>query len=70
MGLFDSVYVKCKCGEDIEFQSKAGESYMASYTLENAPNAIKGDLVDRSESCQKCGEPTTIRGHFHLYVEQ
>ena len=69
MGLFDSVYVPCKCGKDVEFQSKAGDSYMASYTLENAPDPIKADLFGKSSRCQYCDEPITIRGKILVWQE-
>ena len=70
MGMFDSLYVRCsRCGEDVEFQSKAGECYCNSYNVDNCPPAIAGDLIGKTRSC-KCGNFITLRGHVFLSAEQ
>lgn len=62
MGCFDSVEVPCgKCGADVEFQSKAGECYLETYTLDDAPKAILGDLDGKSEICPVCTAEVTVR---------
>jgi hypothetical protein len=69
MGCFDSVRVRCpSCGEKVEFQSKAGNCWLAEFTLETAPKRIKFDLVDKSVVC-RCGAVVTIRGETFLRVE-
>lgn len=41
MGMFDSVYVFCpNCGDEVEFQSKAGECVTEEYYLHNMPAEI------------------------------
>lgn len=62
MGLFDRVWVPCPCGEELEFQSKAGECCMTSYTLPEAPREIQADIIGDAETCKKCGRLTTIQG--------
>lgn len=61
MGLFDSVYVDCpRCGNSIEFQSKAGECVMASYRPSAMPAVIAADLSGQSEWCADCGASVTL----------
>lgn len=56
MGLFDSVYEGCPtCGQPIEFQSKEGECYMHSYTLESAPTEVLRDVLNDPQYCRHCG---------------
>lgn len=70
MGMFDSLYVECrKCGEQVEFQSKAGDCYLHSYTLDNCPASVAGDIIGQSMIC-KCGNGVTIRGAVVLLAEQ
>lgn len=53
MGMFDSVYVKCdECEESIEFQSKAGNCSLASYSPETAPFVILADIDGNWDSCK------------------
>jgi hypothetical protein len=59
MGMFDSVFASCpRCGEAVEFQSKAGECVLASYDTQSVPVEIAESLDGQVASC-KCGE--TIR---------
>jgi len=56
MGMFDSVYVKCpKCETENEFQSKSGDCFCLSYTLENCHEDVLSD-VNRHSPCRcECG---------------
>lgn len=56
MGMFDSVHVPCpECATPYEFQSKGGICMLESYTLENAPLCVLGDLSPTVAKCKKCG---------------
>lgn len=68
MGMFDSMYVKCKCGREVEFQSKAGDCGLHKYTIDDCPAAIAGDLIGQSCGC-KCGKIVQLRGHVTLLAE-
>jgi hypothetical protein len=61
MGMFDSLYITCKCGNQIEFQSKAGPCILKEYNQFDVDPAVAGDLNGTSEQCQKCGRYATIR---------
>jgi hypothetical protein len=55
MGMFDRVMVQCpKCDGQAEFQSKAGDCVLATYTLETAPAAVLCDIHDDWSCCEKC----------------
>jgi hypothetical protein len=54
----------------VEFQSKAGECCLATYSLDNAPDKIKGDLIGESAWCGSCKNVITIRGVILLTAEQ
>lgn len=52
MGMFDSVNVKCpKCGEVVEFQSKAGNCYLDNYFINKVPISIAIALHGSKETC-------------------
>ena len=56
MGMFDSVIAKCPmCDGDVEFQTKAGDCSLRTYTSNEVPlklaAAIQGDI----SSCDSCG---------------
>ena len=54
--MFDSVYVPCpRCGNRIEFQSKAGSCDGNEYTLTDAPALVKADIARYPEQCKNCG---------------
>ena len=61
MGMFDYVWVNCpKCGDEIEFQSKAGPCNLNNYQLHNAPPKVQLDLVGEVGICVGCnGEDST-----------
>ena len=51
MGMFDSIFVKCKeCDAEVEFQSKVGDCCLASYSISDAPPEIlmDADLTSKS----------------------
>lgn len=68
MGMYDSVYVECKCGKQVEFQSKAGDCTLASYQVDDCPLAIAGDLIGQSKLCE-CGAKIIMRGAVYLIPE-
>jgi len=70
MGMFDSLIIKCRqCGEDVEFQSKAGECRLEQYNLSDVPADIAGSLDGRSQECLKCGRINTVRTKVFVYIE-
>jgi len=61
MGMFDRVWAKCpKCGEQVEFQSKAGKCILADYSLSSVPMGIAEDIDGDIECCPKCGASIKI----------
>lgn len=70
MGMFDSLYVRCReCREEVEFQSKAGDCSLHSYTLTTCPASVAGDLIGASMTC-KCGNTISLRGAVMLIDDQ
>jgi hypothetical protein len=64
MGMFDSVFVKCRnkdCDKVIEFQSKAGPCQLKKYDLDEIPLSVAEDLDNARMTCPKCQYETTIR---------
>jgi hypothetical protein len=57
MGMFDSVWHKCECGGDVEWQSKAGECSLAGYEPSSVPEAVAYDLLNETAACRSCGKP-------------
>lgn len=56
MGLFDSVWVECPCGTDVEFQTKVMPSpHLETYPLHAVPSLIADDLNGATEECETCG---------------
>jgi hypothetical protein len=53
----------------VEFQSKAGACNLDSYTLENVPPEIAGNLIGESDKCRACGATITLRGAVVLMRE-
>ena len=55
MGMFDRLYVDCpRCGEFVEFQSKAGDCTLTSYYIHSVPSEIALDCKDDVEQCPSC----------------
>lgn len=75
MGMFDSVYHLCKCGDFVEWQSKVGNCMLGSYNKELVPVGIAKDINNKIEKCIKCGRtyiismPTTI-DNIHMEVKE
>lgn len=68
MGMFDSVIIYCpNCGTQIEFQSKAGDCNLRSYTLSDIPSTIAADLIGDCASCSKCKRLIRIQGSVVCY---
>ena len=75
MGMFDSVYAKCSCGSELEWQSKAGECMLRVYSSNAVPSNIAADINDEIEECIKCGKRYKITGcpmppFINMNVEQ
>lgn len=72
MGMFDSLFVDCpKCDGHIEFQSKAGECALSSFTIEDVGRRspeVAMDLNGQSEACNKCGHVLTIGAQVLAFV--
>jgi len=58
--MFDSVFASCPhCGEQLEFQSKAGECYLMSYSAGSVPIEIAESVDGDVEYCSNCH--TTVK---------
>ena len=68
MGVFDSVMIRCFCGEEVEFQSKAGECLLETFKIRNVPPAIAVDLDGKTERC-KCGKTIKIASYVNVELE-
>ncbi|MCM1322892.1 MAG: hypothetical protein NC218_01765 [Acetobacter sp.] len=56
MGCFDSVFIRCpKCGNKIEYQSKACQCDMGQYKENAVPLAIAADIEYTVRQCSNCG---------------
>lgn len=63
MGMFDSVFYRCECGSDVEWQSKQDECYLKVYSPSNVPSRIAHDINGETQRC-KCGRKYTIHGAY------
>lgn len=55
MGMFDRIWAKCPtCGEQVEFQSKAGRCVLADYAISSVPMGIAEAIDGDTECCPKC----------------
>ncbi len=56
MGMFDRLLIKCKCGKELEFQSKSGCCFLDNYNESNLPPEVaigmNGDIM-RYQFCNK-----------------
>ena len=59
MGMFDSVIIICDCGEEVEFQSKAGDCLLETFRIDDVPPAIAVDLDGQEGHC-RCGRTIQI----------
>lgn len=56
MGMFDTVVARCpECGQELEFQSKAGPCDLKRYKSTSVPPEIACSLSGDTMSCSKCG---------------
>ena len=56
MGMYDSVIIDCPyCGENLEFQSKAGLCELQAFSSRDVPPDIAEDLINTEQEC-KCGK--------------
>jgi hypothetical protein len=78
MGCFDSLLVRCKkCGEELEFQSKADACCQREFTLSTCPPKIITDLDGEIQECDNCGAKIrlvlamrpTIRAEIYVDAE-
>lgn len=68
--MFDRVWVTCSyCGEQREFQSKAGECMMNDYDLTALPTEVAADLIGDFTVCE-CGQRIRLNGFVSLWDEQ
>jgi hypothetical protein len=71
MGMFDSFLHRCpKCGEDIDWQSKAGPCKLENYRLDTnpPPPKVAGDLDGQCATCSKCGHTMKIACQYMIMV--
>jgi hypothetical protein len=61
MGLYDSLLVHCKCGNEIELQSEAGYCEMYLYNIEECPLEILIDLEKEEHYCDRCNKGFFIK---------
>lgn len=67
MGMFDSVYINCpQCGQQIEYQSKAGGCNLDKYDINNVPPRIGGDIIGDEQQC-RCGATIRIEGTIMIW---
>jgi len=60
MSMYDTVIATCpECGEEVEFQSKAGNRLFERYPIDSVPIAIATDISGEIKRC-KCGNFVTI----------
>lgn len=60
MSGFDELRVYCKCGQEVLFQSKAGECTANIYNIDDVPSQIAGDLHNDYMFCPRCKRKITI----------
>lgn len=57
MSIFDRLYVPCPtCSKPVEFQTKAGDPYCNTFTLDNAPAEVLIDVMNDPIYCEACGQ--------------
>lgn len=70
MGMFDEFHHPCpRCGTTVEWQSKAGECRLATFTQTNCPADVAGDLHGQSAVCRSCGRVLSISTQALIHVE-
>lgn len=57
MGMFDRIYADCPtCCKPMEFQTKAGDCVMDSFSLEDAPGPLLRDVINDPHYCRHCDQ--------------
>jgi hypothetical protein len=56
MGMFDSIYFNCTCGEELEAQSKSGDCCLNCYPNTSVPISVAIDANRHSPYKCKCGK--------------
>lgn len=70
MGMFDTVYVRCECGDRAEIQSKAGECQLYDYQAqEGVPTEIARDIRGQTARCRGCGAEYEMRVFHPVGIE-
>ena len=63
MGMFDSIWFKCKkCEAPIEDQSKVGECLLINYDATSVPESIAKSIQGDELWCQKCHAKYIVDG--------
>lgn len=61
MGCFDSVVGRCpKCGTELEWQSKASECLLRTFSIDSVPVSIAEDISGETNVCHNCQEVLKI----------
>lgn len=55
MGVYSWVDYQCKCGHNLEFQTKCGPKEYGSYPIDAVPIEVAQELVKNLVQC-KCGK--------------
>ena len=74
MGMYDSLYVRCSCGREIELQSKAGERNLdewrqGEFATRPVPANIVADLASDPFQCPRCRRWHMLRATLVAGVE-
>ena len=61
MGMYDSVNIRCPtCRSLVEFQSKAGECTLDTFSEYSVPPEVALSICGNKEECFGCGEVLTV----------
>lgn len=55
MGVYDSIILKCTCGERIEAQSKSGPCELSVYEMDSVPEDVAADANRHAPFRCDCG---------------
>ena len=70
LGSFEIVLFKCfVCGKQLGVFSSVREGAGNFFTLENAPDVVKADIIGKSCTCDSCGATVQIGGIVALSME-
>ncbi len=69
MGMYNIFLINCpQCGNELSFQSKAGILDFSTYTINDIPAIMAGDLDNEKEICNQCKEQITISAKFLIFA--